>query len=305
MEGLVKVNEGIVRFIEDENLTALFNSTQGRLFHKQVDFFHPPLEQDAFNGRYQIYLSAKFPKNRQELIFLFPNHKKSTKYQTICANSYTFLSSLNKDLNEAFQNSLDETAVGGRIKFAIAYGEHLFTCKDISGTIYVAWAKCINRINVGNVANNIARSVPLLFNLNGQCKVKSVYYLRREIQHPSELELMPLCKGNPMLLYPKAPIFVCESRPMEPAKPPIKTMSEREALEMVTQETNAPETWIAREQNAFSNLSDDALLWNGLPDAMSLEQPALTLTAANAASTDYEDGQMNYEDEPEPDPFLE
>lgn len=305
MEGLVKLNPDIVRFIEDENLTALFNSPQGRLFHKQVDFFHPPLEQDAFNGRYQIYLSAKFPKNRQELMFLFPNHKKSTKYQTIRANSYTFLSSLNKDLNDAFKDSLDETAVGGRIKFAIAYGQHLITCKDISGTIYVVWAKCITRINVGNVANNIARNVPLLFNLSGQCKVKAVYYMRNEIQHPSELDLMPMCRGNPLLMYPKAPIFVCESRPMEPPKRTIQTMSEREALEMVTQETNAPDAWIAREQNAFSCSSDDAMLWNGLPSSANLEQPALTLTAANAASTDYEEGQMNYDGESEPDPFLD
>jgi hypothetical protein len=92
---------------------------------------------------------------------------------------------------------------------------------------------------------------------------------------------------------------------MEPPKRAIQTMSEREALEIVTQETNAPETWIAREQNAFSCPSDDALLWNGLPNSANLEQPALTLTAANAASTDYEDGQMNYDSESEPNPFTE
>lgn len=285
----MKLNTKLEEYIKSERLTELFNSTDGKAFHKSIDFTHPPLEEDQYGARYQILLSAKIPSPRDEITCIFPNHTKHRR-QIVRLSSYFILSSLNIDLNDGLKDSLHETAIGKQIKFSVAYGNQLYTCKGLSGTVYIVWAKRVTRISVGNVANVFALNVPLIFNCNGQGKVKAIFILKKEIQHPSELELLPMCKGNPLLMYPKKPIFVCEVRVPEIPQNILKTMSEHDALTLISAETKTNSNWLPYEENPFHN--DELIEWSAKSE--SLQIVSITQEEElNPLEVEYE----------EPDPF--
>jgi len=245
------MNPEIRQLIKAENLLRIFSTAKnGGTFLRIVDYVHGAPVEDRYGGRYQIYLSSEMPKQRDEVVCLFPNHKTSGR-PIVHASSYMYLTSFNKAINAALENSSEETAVGMRIKFAVAYGDQVYTCKDMTGPVYIIWATHVNRINVGNVANTIGIMVPLIVNTDGLYRIKSIFMLKQTALHVSDLELLPRAKGNPKILFPKKPIFVCESRPVDPPGLVVKTVSERDALSVITAETKNTRRWLKSEANVF------------------------------------------------------
>lgn len=269
--------------IDDGDVPRMFINRGAQPHMRTVDFFHNSPPDDGYSNRYVILVSATLParKDRGELVCLFPNHR-TPKRQVLRASSYWELSSMNKDINAAFADSLEETAGVGAIKMAVAYGEHVFVCRELTGTIYVVWADYINRINQGNVANTIYSRCPLLINCDGQGRPKAIFVLRPKIPY-TEMDLLPIRKGNPCFMYPREPLFVCEVRP-PPNDPPhvVPTISRRNAHAIATAPTKDASTWLHYEQNVFSSAAtplegsdvDDGVSWSDSP-RVAFEGPVL------------------------------
>lgn len=263
---MMMMNVNIRQLIDDEDLQSIFTTANGGgTFLKTVDYERGAPETDNFGGHYQIYLSSKIPKNAQ-LICLFPN-RNNPRASILQASRYNYLSSFNKDINAALLKSMEHTSIGQYTKFAVAYGEHVYACKCLTGTVYIVWASHVSRVNVGNVANTIGKSVPLIVNLDGQRHIKSIFMLKHAIQHASELDLLPNGKTALKVLIPREPIFVCESHVVEQPKYTIEAVSEMEALSAITAETKNPIQWLSRERNVFQ-LSDEEVQWNSVSYSM-------------------------------------
>jgi hypothetical protein len=248
-----------------------------------------------------IYLTSEIPKKHDDLVCLFPNHKdyKNPKKQILRIAKYSYLSSFNKEINARIGNSLEETAVGMRIKFAVAYGNQVYICKDMTGPVYIVWATYVNRINLGNVAKTLNTMVPLIINTDGQYCIKSIFVLKKTVEHASDHELLPRAKGNPRVFLPREPIFVCESRPMEQLTTVIKTVSEREAIAAVTATTKPAKHWLAHEENVFE-LREEGVLWNHDGSF-----PLHTELRLELQSKDSEDEEILFSTPgPEPDPYA-
>jgi hypothetical protein len=147
----------------------------------------------------------------------------------------------------------------------------VFICSGIRGTVYIIWADYINRSNNGNVSNAVYRNVPLVFCCDGQGHVTSIFVLKPLVSEPSDLERMPICQGNPQLMFNVCDnLFVCEKRTDSETEQQtsIRTISRRDAL-LQLQTTSKAVTTInknpyeqsvdAEELHALDFLSDAAL----------------------------------------------
>lgn len=246
----------IARKIEEGSQLSLLCHQRGGTL-QIVDFLSEIVREAYITGTYQIMISPKILASaKQDVVCLFPNHRVEKK-QVIKASDYSYLSSLNKDINAAFSASLEKTDSSDRIKFAVCYGKHVFVCKDITGTVYLAWASHINRTNTGNVANTIHTNVPIILNLDGQARFKALFILKPVIRDETELDRVPITRSNPQLLYNKdQSIFVCEVRTERPVASLIKTVSRKEALAFVSATTKSDTVRIKREKNPFASSVD-------------------------------------------------
>lgn len=235
--------------LETGQIDRLFALGTNCLQH--VDF-HSDSPAANINGeRYQFLISGDFPVPRTELACIFPNHKK-TQNLVIDANKFHWLTDFNRAINKAFSNSVDNAAIASRVKIAVAYGDHMFLCNDVTGTIYIVWANYVNRINASNVAKTIYTNTPILFNFDGRGKAKSLFILKTPIKHAHDLELMPITSGSPVLIWPKAPIFVCEVCLPHTPKQALHTMSASKAIALVSQPVHSTnDLWILHERNLF------------------------------------------------------
>ncbi len=215
-----------------------------------VDFSSETVRQAYVMGTYQMYLSHKIPRG-EELVCLFPNHRVEKK-QVIKCSSYYSLSSFNKDINEAFTDSLDKTDLCNSIKFAVCYGKHVFVCAGITGVIQIVWASHVNRTNAGNVANTIYTNVPLILNMDGTARVKGLYILKPLVHDESDLDRIPITATSPTFMYDKDhALFVCEVRTERPKPVGLHTVSRKEALAMVSA-TTKPINVTRGEVNPFA-----------------------------------------------------
>ena len=223
---------------------------------RSVDFSERSPLEDTFGFGYTIHVSSTFPKKRDALTCIFPNHK-TEKRRVLRSDKYWYGTSYNVDINGCISESLDRTELGGYIKFAIAYGDQIYVCKNITGTVYVLWAT-VNRKNPGNVPCSVFKDQPILFNLDGQGTLKSLFLLRSKIDHSSNLTLLPLAYMNPVLLWPEKPVFVCETRPQKMEIRPLTTISYRAAKQRVTAQTKSASTWLRFERDGLDEDVDSA-----------------------------------------------
>ena len=310
---MTQLNEGIKKSLINGDLLKLLNPAHV----EEVQFGEPPPKKDAFGLTYQIYLQSSFPKERGELVCLFPNHRKKQNLSIDCS-TYKFpytLASFNKDINAAFSESLENTVMSHKIKFAIAFGEHVYACKDITGTIYIVWASCINTINPSKVCKKIAIDHPLVLNFDGNGKPKGMYLLKQRIQSAggNELKLLPLTQRNPILIMPWDEIFVCESSPKRPPRRTIKTISESRATELTSVDRYDSEEWMRYETNMFECTLDlegsEEELDNDILDNLVLHMKPCTPRRKGVYTIDKE-CEVSSSDEDiidisEPDPFQE
>jgi hypothetical protein len=126
--------------------------------------------------------------------------------------------------------------------------------------MYVIWANYVNRINSGNVANTLHANWPVLFNMTGQGTVRAMYALKERVEDATtDLALMPLTHGNPILQYPREPLFVCEAPPQKPPERPIVTMTRRAAVMAASAPTKGPAAWLPHERNPFATAAQQAV----------------------------------------------
>jgi hypothetical protein len=191
-----------------------YAGTNGNAVHA-VDFTRNQVPQVYQNNLYSLYLSSALPSKRllNEVACIFPNARDSVA--VVRSSSYTWLSSFNKAVNGALEASLHATDTTGNVKLAVCYGQHVFTCIGITGTVYIVWAEYINKTNPGRVANTIYNNVPVLLNLDGQGRFKAAFILKavvRDATTSGDLDRLPITHNNPRILFPKdTPLFVCEA----------------------------------------------------------------------------------------------
>lgn len=183
---------------------------------KQVDFAHEVVRESFNTCPYEFYWHSDIPAGANKLVCLFPNHKNRTseRKHVLHVDKYWSLSSLNKEINERFEASLEHTdGGGGSIKFAVCYGKHVYICSGIKGTIYLLWARHVNRTNHGNVPNTLFQDVPVIVNMTGSARVRCIYILRDEVLEDTDLLRIPITVDSPTFLQDRdVDLFVCEVR---------------------------------------------------------------------------------------------
>jgi len=245
----LKLARHVVDAITNGTICNMIKSRDTNECVRSVDFSAVSPQEDPYGFGYTINVSSAFPDKRDDLVCIFPNHKTEKK-RVLKSNKYWSGTSYNVDVNSCISESLDRTDLGGSIKLAIAYGDQIYVCKDISGTAYILWAT-INRKNPGNVPCTMFKDQPILFNLDGQGSLKSLFILRPKVEHVSNMELLPLAYMNPILFWPEKPIFVCEVRPQKMEIRPLTTISKRMAKQRVSAQTKNAASWLRFERNGL------------------------------------------------------
>lgn len=222
---------------EDGDLNRVFNNAE---FTKSVEFTAPQRQITAIGVKYIISLTTEM---QQELVALFPKNRDMRK-QVVSSQDFKSLNKWNRQLNAQLNNSLD----GYSTRIAIAYENHVYRLLHLSGTVYVLWADCINRINASNQANVSKRNCPVVVNMDGEARVKAIYVL-----NPNDTQTMQISEGNPRLLLPAEPIWVCETRPPPTTIRNIRTIAKREALAMVAEQSVPASAWLHYQNAPFAS----------------------------------------------------
>lgn len=205
---------------------------------KRVDFAHEVVRESFNTCPYEFYWHSEIPAKANRLVCLFPNHEDRTseRKHVLHVDHFWSLSSLNKQINKRFRASLDHTeGGGGSIKFAVCYGKHVYVCTGITGTIYLLWARHVNRTNHGNVPNTLFHDVPVIVNMTGSARVRCIYILREEVLEDADLLRIPITTESPTFLQDgDVDLFVCEVRDGPAAAPPGVTLMHQEGHTLMT-----------------------------------------------------------------------
>lgn len=255
------LSEHLQEIVDDGDLLRLFLGPQQRSIHRVVDFSKEPPKHDMQNNVYKILLRNSFVETGSQVVCLFPNHNNKSK-RILESKRYKSRDEFNKELNARFSESPEQTEQFKDHRLLVLYGTHCFICSKITGTIYIVWAEKVSKINASNTFTIPHTDVPLIFNLNGLNKIKSMYLLRSQIDNkPTDLSLFPLTKENPMLMYDiHYNPFVCEERPERFSKKNIHVVSSQEARAMVMQTTQDAVDWLPFERLPFAQVEDTGLV---------------------------------------------
>ncbi len=178
---------------------------------RRVDFGKASQARVNDAGNYRILLHANIPK-AGGVACIFPNNSKSGQ-DVVLSQKHRSLSSFNHAINESLKGSVPETEHGGRLLLAVHYGNHVFRCENLSGTMYVVWAEHVTRTNEGNVSYTTHHNVPLLINMNGTMQTTNVFVLKEQVQDASDCLCIPITATSPRLyMHLKSNPFVCEQR---------------------------------------------------------------------------------------------
>lgn len=265
----------IRKAVNEGKLVELLQRARGDML-KRVRFSADRPAQEAFNaGRYTILMTHAIPTERvsllktrrtQELIAILPNHS-DPKLQVMEMSDYSSLSDFNKELNARFRVSSESTTNLGKTRLAICYGNHIFVCEGITGTLYVVWTRFVNRANAGTIENTLFTNVPLLVKTNGDGPILALFVLKPKVIDETDLDLIPLSAQSPLLLSDRRyPIFVCETRRARKRPIRVETMAEQEAIQIVTSlvrghgatRTNAFAQSVDHEEESPLDTEDDA-----------------------------------------------
>lgn len=270
-----KIADLIQEVTASKNVTVAMSSIDIQHITKTVDFGANATRSEP-NVKYTINVSSTFPRERDGLLCFFPTHHDE-KQQILKSDSYggiLFGKSV-ADMNKEINRRLRETSQNhpndfDRVRLGVGYGDHIFRCRDLEGTIYVLWAT-INRKNVGNVKNTIL-DCPILFNMDGWGIPKGIFLLKQTVQHENDLYLLPLKRGNPEFMWPKEPIFVCEKRPRHIKPKKLHFISKQLAQQLIQSPSKEASTWVHFEQNPFQG-TVNKLKGNPEADALVVMEP--------------------------------
>jgi hypothetical protein len=273
-----KISQIIEEASRSENVLAALAGIDVQHIAKTVDF-SPDADRSSPQVKYTIDVSSTFPKHRDGLLCFFATHHDE-KLQVLKSDSYgkfffgSTLVDMNKELNNRLRDCSQNAHSAKMVRLAVGYGEHVYQCKNIEGTVYVLWAN-VNRKNVGNVRNTISECA-LLMNLDGWGNVKGIFMLKQKVLHESDLLLIPLVRGNPEFMWPKEDIFVCEKRPKQIVPKHLHLVSRQLARQLIQSPSKDAMTWLPYEQNKFHGAG-------GLDDPVDSEDAAVMGDALSEA----------------------
>lgn len=296
------LSEHLQEIVDDGDLLRLFLGPQQKSIHRIIDFGKAAPKYDMQHNTYRILLrnNKSLPVEGivRDVVCLFPNN--DVKARILESQHYSSRDDFNIELNQRFKNSIEHTEQFKDHRFLVLYGSHCFICGNITGTIYILWAERVVKINASNTTSIPYHDVPMIFNLDGQNKLKAIYLLRPHIDNkPNDLALFPLVSDNPVLIYNKMyNPFVCEKRPEKLEKKKVHIVSQEEAYVMVMQTTQDVGEWITFEQLPFSQQSsnDQGLVELDSPHLPWAESPRDLFLNSNAPTVRLKKG--------EPDPFA-
>lgn len=232
----VLIAQGIELRIQSELLHELIRPVRGNMV-QTVDFKESRVQGSWDVARHQILISSTII-HTHPVIVLFPNHKDrdNPAMRIVRSDSYFKRNSFNRELNRRLRDSLDHTDEAADIRVAVCYGEHVFLCHGLTGTVYVLWASHVHSMSNGIPVPRVDQ--PFIFNYDGNGTAKGVFMLPPEVKNDTQLLRMPLTATSPAFRYEMAdPPFVCEVRAQ--GRPPrsLQTMSYRRVIAAMTDMT--------------------------------------------------------------------
>lgn len=170
------------------SLTDLFLHPPRHGMCKSVEFGEQVVRASIDTAHYEIQLDAHVPRN---VAVIFGGNER----KIVWSNQWKLLPDWHQQLHVMRQ---------GIASVAIAYGDHLYQCDNLSGTFYVFSA------TVQNVPNTL-----VLINMNGWLGVQAIKIFKPRVRDPSvDLDCLPLTKQSPALAWNwqtmRGHPFVCE-----------------------------------------------------------------------------------------------
>ena len=237
----VQLNRIIGNSIVKDTYLETFLGPDASTEVKQAVDFESTDPESMFSNRYHIWFADKMPSDRS-VVFLFPNHP-TQKLRTLRVSKISSLDSLGRAINTRFKESHEVTERGGNVRIAMAYGDHIYVFCNVTGTIYLAWARQITK-KVGHISTNVGHNCPVILNMTGSLVGKSVFLPKQNVEDDSDVQIV-MCSikqdGDGTLRAGKWPkmyiktsmipaLFVCEEDTRTPAKTRLKGMTEEEVL---------------------------------------------------------------------------
>lgn len=154
--------------IINDTWQQILNQNEG---HNIVDVYLNSGENlcNPFQHKYIIKLDSVIPSNCTMTI-IFPNHPLEKKRLLWTTGS---LNTLSHEINRRLQESSRDG-----LMLIITCGDKFFKFNNIIGTIYLVWAKKINRQTVNKQENGKFEDVPILVEKNGQHGFKNVFIFK-------------------------------------------------------------------------------------------------------------------------------
>lgn len=241
------------RLVNGKHLDLLTHNLGQR--RQIVDFKQDVVLDETNSGNYCVMLESGFSSEKGNEVGCILGTHGNPKKQVLLSASFKSLRSFNLELNERFRNALDRTDIVGSNKLAVCYGNHIFVCSGLTGTVYIVWAKHINFTNYSNVASTIDSDVPMIVNMDGQMKVKGIYFLKPTVHDASDLERIPISTKSPEIIFEiKCMPWVAEVREEKPPRNTIQTLTYKQAVARVTSPStlnSSSQQQIERESNPF------------------------------------------------------
>ena len=219
------MNKDLKEACEANEVHRLLNGELSK-YREVIDFFSDSPMEDKLGSTYTISFDVH-PKKKEELYFLFPNHRKAKK--TVLRCDCGDVIGKNKEINKRISESVTKNEDRMSVKFAIVYGSCVTVCNNITDTVYVIWCT-VKRKNASNYVQTIYENWPLIFNYNGIGNPKSIFVVKTKYEN--EADKLPLPIGPKVMTFwnqKSVPMFVCESYKIQKDELRIKTMSHSEA----------------------------------------------------------------------------
>lgn len=279
----VPLNAAITLNLESGQQHVLIRPVRGAVTQR-VNFSDPTVRESFDTSVHRILISEDI-KHTHPVIVLFPNHKErdNPDLQVVDSRKFSSRDSFNRVLKTRFQDSLE----GQDVKMAVCYGEHVILCDGMTGTPYILWTEYI-RSEKGRAAP-ITRNTPLIVNMDGLGIVKCIYRLQRAVFTSQDLLRMPITKKSPEFMFSRYSMpFVNESRPERTPQHRLKTISYRNAMALMTDQTvrtqgehdyHTQELTTDGEMDAITGFmaNDDCILG---PDDGTVQEDPLRITQA-------------------------
>jgi hypothetical protein len=214
-----ELSEDVKTAIQRGLLRELVNSP---LWVQHIDF-GKRVDNAYFDRDYRIELRDDTVATHP-VVCIFPQERNGAFFLSNAANEAVVERNLVR-FNRALNRRLENSAQAEGTRLAIAYGGHVYLCDNLTGTLYMTWAKLVN---VGTHQHRQIMHVgaPVLINMNGHHGYKHIIILNPTVSNPF-LDIVHPPLGQ-ILLHRKweQPLFVAETP--STVKQEVQTLSAAE-----------------------------------------------------------------------------